>query len=146
MAYLWAILALHCSRVLAQSLGSAPAMAPALGAETTPTVVIQSKKPLPLLPVLQDSYKLYIGIARIIGPGHKGASDHPYVEYTGRSYNGHLTAGTVRGMHGRVHKYAQMYIKCSWLHHHCFFRASRPTYPAQHQCPFRSWQCRRAWK
>ena len=103
MAYLWAILLFHCSRVLVQSSGSAPAIAPSLGAETIPTVVIQSRAPLPLLPVLQESYRLDIGIARIIGPGHKGASDHPYVEYTGRLYNGQLTAGIVRGMQGSMY-------------------------------------------
>ena len=102
IAYLWAIFSLHCSRGLAQSIGSAPAMAPSFGAETIPTVVIQSRAPLPLLPTLQDSYELDIGIARMVGPGHKGASDHPYVEYTGRLYNGQLTAGVVRGMQGRV--------------------------------------------
>ncbi len=129
VAYSLAILTLNYCRVFAQSLGSAAAMAPALGAEALPTVVIQSQKPLPRLAVLQDRYTLSIAAARIIGPGNKGGSDHPYVEYTGRLYNGQLTAGVVRGMQGSVHTYAKACYDNLLLHHQSVFRGIKTHLP-----------------
>lgn len=76
-------------------------MAPSLGSEI-PTVRIQSRVPLPTLPVLQDSYTLNIGVARIVGPGDNTSADDPYVEFTGRVYNNQLVSGLVRVKQGAV--------------------------------------------
>lgn len=90
------------SNALAQSPSSAPAIAPSLGTEI-PTVRIQSRVPLPTLPVFQDSYTLNIGVARIVGPGDNTSADDPFVDFTGRVYNGHLVTGLVRVKQGGVH-------------------------------------------
>ena len=94
-----AILLSCCYLSLAQSPSSAPAMAPSVGSEI-PTLRIQSRIPLPSLPILQDSYTLNIGISRIVGPGDNTSADDPYVEYTGRTYNHLLVPGLVRVKQG----------------------------------------------
>ena len=90
-----------CSLSSALPPSSAPAMAPSLSSEI-PTVRIQSRVPLPTLPVLQDSYTLNIGVARIVGPGDNTSADDPYVEFTGRVYNSQLVSGLVRVKQGAV--------------------------------------------
>lgn len=76
-------------------------MAPSVGSDI-PTLRIQSRIPLPSLPVLQDSYTLNIGISRIVGPGDNTSADDPFVEYTGRTYNHLLVPGLVRVKQGRA--------------------------------------------
>lgn len=88
---------------LAQSnSSSASAPAPSLGADI-PIVRIQARVPLPTLPVLQDSYTLNIGVARIMGPGDNTSDDDPYIEFTGRVYNHQLVTGLVRAKQGACH-------------------------------------------
>lgn len=94
--------ALFCCFILAvaqNNSSSATAPAPALGTDI-PVVRIQARVPLPTLPVLQDSYTLNIGVARIMGPGDNTSDDDPYIEFTGRVYNHALVAGLVRAKQG----------------------------------------------
>ncbi len=90
-----------CILCLAQSQNSsAPAPAPSLGTDI-PIIRIQARVPLPKLPVLEDSYTLNIGVARIMGPGDNTSADDPYVDFTGRVYNHQLVTGLVRVKQGR---------------------------------------------
>jgi len=96
-----AILLSSCILCLAQSQNSsASAPAPSLGTDI-PIVRIQARVPLPKLPVLEDSYTLNIGVARIMGPGDNTSADDPYVDFTGRVYNHQLVTGLVRVKQGR---------------------------------------------
>ena len=87
--------------VAQHSSSNATAPAPSLGTDI-PVVRIQARVPLPTLPVLQDSYTLNIGVARIMGPGDNTSDDDPYIEFTGRVYNHALVAGLVRAKQGAV--------------------------------------------